>query len=339
MISNNLTSKLNEQTAVKDPNDKKFSVFLTKKKQSVEDMLGKDGATRFISSIIAAVSTNPALNECSHSSLLSGALLGESLKLAHSPQLGQYYLVPFTKKDKNGNVTETNAQFILGVKGMKQLAMRSGQYLKMNALPIVQGEYKGLDAMTGEPIIKFITDADKRAELPVIGYYAYYKLVNGYSQSLYWTKNYALAHADRYSQAFSWHGINTDKMKKVSYEDYLAGKYPKADEWKYSSFWYKDFDAMACGKIMKKLLSDGAPLSIEMQQAIVADEKVVEMDGEEEFVYGDTTIAETPANIDTTTGEVIDDKQTEEKEKKPSKGKSKAETNTQTDINDMFFER
>lgn len=322
-----------------------FSTFCSNKRKSIEEMLGKDGATRFVSAIVSAVATTPALAECSHASLLSGALLGESLKLAHSPQLGQYYLVPF--KDRKSGTTQ--AQFILGVKGWKQLAIRSGQYRLINAIPVKEGEYLGLNALTAEPTIRFITDPDKRDKLPIVGYYAYFELLNGYRRGLYWTKNHALEHADRYSQAFSWHGVNTDKMQKVSYEDYLLGKYPKQDEWKYSSFWYKDFDTMACGKVVKALLSGGdAPLSIEMSQALNADESVVEMDEGEEFHFGNTdnVSPDIPENIDEdgviadTTDKTAESEQAPAEEpKKATRAKRTAQTNEEApeEISDLFF--
>lgn len=343
-----LTNTLAPKKETTDVTQKTFSSFVTTKRKSIEEMLGKDGTTRFISAIVSAVATTPALNECTYSSLLSGALLGESLKLAHSPQLGQYYLVPF--KDRKSNTAQ--AQFILGVKGWKQLAIRSGQYRLINAIPVKDGEYLGLDPLTAEPKIRFITDPDKRDKLPVVGYYAYFELLNGYRRGLYWTKNHALEHADRYSQAFSWHGVNTDKMQKVSYEDYLLGKYPKQDEWKYSSFWYKDFDTMACGKVVKALLSGGdAPLSIEMTQALNADENVVELADGEEFHFGNTDNTDNvspniPENIDedgvvspTTSEPAETEEQPAEKPKKATKAKRTAQTTeeSQEEMSDLFF--
>lgn len=127
-----------------------ISAYLTAdavKNQINQVVGGKDGQ-RFISAIVSAVNTNPALQECTNQSILSGALLGESLKLSPSPQLGQYYLVPFNDKNK-GKV----AQFQLGYKGYIQLAIRSGQYKKLNVLAIKEGElvYKGQkwDNMSG----------------------------------------------------------------------------------------------------------------------------------------------------------------------------------------------
>lgn len=114
-----------------------ISAYLTAdavKNQINQVVGGKDGQ-RFISAIVSAVNTNPALQECTNQSILSGALLGESLKLSPSPQLGQYYLVPFNDKNK-GKV----AQFQLGYKGYIQLAIRSGQYKKLNVLAIKEAD-------------------------------------------------------------------------------------------------------------------------------------------------------------------------------------------------------
>lgn len=90
-----------------------FSAFITSSgmKNKINQIIGDEkSGNRFISSIISAVSTNPSLAECENSSIVSGALLGEALKLSPSPQLGLYYLVPFNLKDR-GKV----AQFQLGL--------------------------------------------------------------------------------------------------------------------------------------------------------------------------------------------------------------------------------
>lgn len=336
MVTNSLQKS--KSTAVAKP---KFSAFVTTRRKSIEEVLGKDGATRFISAIVSAVATNPALAECEHDTLLSGALLGESLKLAHSPQLGQYYLVPF--KDKKAD--KVLAQFILGVKGWKQLAIRSGQYRIINAVPVKEGEYLGIDCYTAEPKIRFISDADKREKLEVIGYYAYFELLNGYRRGLYWTKTHALEHADRYSQAFSLNAVNTEKMQKVSYADYLLGKYPKKDEWKYSSYWYKDFDGMACGKIVKALLNGGdAPLSVEMVQALSADENIIETD-DDGFHYGNEDKFNAPTDDDIIDSigfeEVVNDDELEAPRSSATRAKrtaKKTEEETGDDVESAFFD-
>lgn len=264
-------------------NQPKFSVFMNQEqiKSLVSQAVGKN-AQRFTASIISAVSNNPALQGCTQRSVLSAALLGESLNLSPSPQLGQYYLVPFDKRDKQGNVIETNAQFVLGAKGYKQLAMRSGQYLDIDVIEIKEGEYKGRDKLTGKQLFEFIENDDERDALPTIGYMAYFELLNGFRKQVYWTHKKMLHHADTYSPAF-----HADK-----YEDYVAGKIPKNELWKYSSFWYKNFAEMAFKTLLRHLISQWGVMSIEMQDAIVRDNAVIKDGGEPEYVELETVDAE-----------------------------------------------
>ena len=258
----------------------KFSVFMNSEqvKSLISQAVGKN-AQRFAASIISAVSVNPALQECSQPTILSAALLGESLGLSPSPQLGQYYLVPFKKKDKMGNVIEVNAQFVLGAKGYKQLAMRSGQYLDIDVIEIKQGEYKGRDKYTGKQKFEFIEDDDERDKLPTIGYMAYFELLNGFRKQVYWTKTKMIKHADKYSAAFS-----ADK-----YEDFISGKVPQKELYKYSSFWYQNFDEMAFKTLIRYLISQWGVMSIEMQDAFTHDDAVINENGEASYVELDNT--------------------------------------------------
>lgn len=221
----------------------------------------------FVTAIISAVSTNPDLQECESSSIISAALQGVSLGLAPSTQLGQFYMVPFKNK-KEGT---TLAKFVPGYKGYIQLAYRSGQYADLDARPVVDGEYKGLDRVTGRPVFEWIEDDAIREQRPVVGYMAYFELINGAKKVIYWSKEKMLNHADRYSPAFSREAVNTPRFSKVSFADYEAGNYPSGDEWKYSSFWYKDFDGMAIKTMLRQLITKWGPVSIEMETAIVQD--------------------------------------------------------------------
>lgn len=303
-----------------------FSSYLIPKKNNIEEILGKERTIRFVSSITSAIATTPALADCENYSLLSGALLGESLGLAHSPQLGQYYLVPFKKKLKNkdGQWEEKKlAQFILGVQGWKQLAIRSGQYETLNVIPVVEGEYKGRDRFSGEPTFEFIESDEERNKRKVVGYMAYFKLINGFSKVLYRTKDEMLDHADRYSQAFSRYGEKTDKYVKVSYEDYLLGKFNPKDEYLYSSFWYKGFDTMACGKVLKKLIKEYGVLSVDLQSAIDKDDKIIE--SYEKNENGIVEINALEVENATTTENLSENKETiEESEQNGLRGKTTA---------------
>lgn len=252
-------------------------------KNQVQQAVGKN-SMRFVSSVISAVTANPALKECDNNTILSAALLGESLNLSPSPQLGQYYMVPFENKKKG--VKE--AQFILGYKGYVQLAIRSGYYKKINVLPIKEGELIRFNPLEEEIEVNLIEDEEARESTKTIGYYAMFEYLNGFRKAIYWTKKKMLTHTDRYSQAFSVQGstIHTkygDK-KKVSFADYEAGKYDSKDDWMYSSFWYKDFDAMANKTMIRQLISKWGIMSIEMQEAYDKDSAVIREDGTPDYV-------------------------------------------------------
>lgn len=265
----------------------KFSVAITTDgyKNLINNTLGDpERAKRFVASITSAVAVNPALQDCDAGTILAGALLGESLNLSPSPQLGQYYLVPFEckvkgpdgknlwvldeqgnhVKDSNGKwlaVTEKRAQFVLGYKGYIQLALRSGHYADLDVMEIKEGEYLGKDSLTGKPRFKFVEDDDARDNLPVIGYMAFFEYLNGFRKVLYWSKQKMMNHADTYSPAYS-----AEAHKRL-----IAGEIPEKDMWKYSSFWYKNFDDMAKKTMLRQLISRWGVMSTELQRAFVQD--------------------------------------------------------------------
>lgn len=258
-------------------------------KQRINQVIGGKDGQRFISAVVSAVQTNPGLQECTNQSILSAALLGESLKLSPSPQLGQYYMVPFNDKER-GKV----AQFQLGYKGYIQLAIRSGQYKKLNVLAIKDGELVKFDPLNEEIEVKLIEDEEQREAATTIGYYAMFEYTNGFRKAIYWSRNKMLTHADKYSQAFSKDGgtVKTKygEKKKVSYADYLAGDYDPKDAWMYSSFWYKDFDGMAYKTMLRQLISKWGIMSIDMASAIDADMAVINEDGTKDYVDNDPDV-------------------------------------------------
>lgn len=220
-----------------------FSVAITTEnyRNLINNTLKEPGrANRFIASITSAVAITPALQTCDPGSILAGGLLGEALNLSPSPQLGQYYLVPFKQKakyDREGHLLSpecSKAQFVLGYKGYIQLALRSGQYRKLGCMEIRQGEYLGKDPETAEPRFRFIEDDDLRERLPIVGYMAHFEYLNGFRKRIYWSREKVLNHADTYSQAFS----------KDAYEKIQNGQIADKDMWKYSSFWYLPIDSL-----------------------------------------------------------------------------------------------
>ena len=195
-------------------------------KNLVNNTLGDPArGARFIANITSAVAVNPALQECNPGTILAGALLGESLLLQPSPQLGQFYLVPFkskAKRDRQGNVIEpasVKAQFVLGYKGYIQLALRTGQYKRLNVLEVKAGELSGWDPFEERfHEMHFIEDFEKRAAMPTVGYIAHFEYINGFEKTLYWTADQMMAHADKYSQAFSaaaYKKMDKQKIKSV----------------------------------------------------------------------------------------------------------------------------
>lgn len=252
-------------------------------KNQINKVVGGKNGTRFVSSIVSAVQTTPALQECTNPSILSAALLGEALNLSPSPQLGQFYMVPF--KNKKKGVTE--AQFQLGYKGYIQLAIRSGYYKKLNVLAIKEGELIRYNPLEEEIEVSLIEDDIEREEAPTAGYYAMFEYENGFKKSMYWSKKKMLAHADKYSAAFS----------AKSLELLEAGKIPDSEKWKYSSFWYKDFDGMAMKTMLRQLISKWGIMSIDLQTAIDKDMAVIQEDGTADYVDHQQGTVEEDKNI------------------------------------------
>ena len=211
-------------------------------------------AAGFITAITSAVATNPALMDCDPGTILSAGLLGETLNLSPSPQLGQYYLVPFNDRKLGRKV----AQFQLGYKGYIQLAIRSGQYKKLNALAIKEGELISYDPLNEELEVQLIQDEAARAEAKTIGYYAMFEYLNGFRKAIYWSREKMEAHALQYSQGYQAH--------------------------KGYTFWEKDFDSMAIKTMLRQLISKWGIMSIDFQKAYEADMGVIREDNSVEYV-------------------------------------------------------
>ena len=267
-------------------------------KSQINSVIGAKDGQRFVTAIVSAVNVNPSLQQCTNKSIVSGALLGESLKLPPSPQLGYYYLVPFNDTKSGTKV----AQFQLGYKGYIQLAIRSGQYKKLNVIAIKEGELEFFDSMNEEIKVNLMVDKwDEREKSPTIGYYAMFELTNGFRKSIYWSKKQMITHADKYSQAFSA-GETTVKTKygpkkKVSYEDYESGNYPDQDAWMYSSFWYKNFDGMAFKTMLRQLISKWGIMSIDMQQAFENDMTFTDESGFVNYSETESDVYEEPIYV------------------------------------------
>lgn len=239
------------------PTDKqKFSVFVSSEgmKAKINQMLGGRDGTAFIASIVSAVSANPELAECDNATILSAALLGESLKLSPSATLGQYYIIPYNDNKYGRKV----AQFQLGYKGYVQLAIRSGQYKRLNVMAIKEGELIHYDALEESIEVNLIDDEEKREKAPTIGYYAMFEYNNGFRKTLYWSKAKMERHAIRYSKGYA---------AKKGY-----------------TFWEKDFDGMALKTMLRQLISKWGVMSVETQKGFDADMAVIKDNGTYDYV-------------------------------------------------------
>lgn len=236
-----------------------FSAYISSDaiRARINQMVGSKDGPRFITAVISAVSVNPALSGCDHASIVSCALLGEALGLSPSPQLGQYYMVPYEDKDRG-----LIAQFQLGYKGYIQLAIRSGYYKKINVLSIKEGELVKYDPLEEIIEVNLMDDEEAREAAPSIGYYAMFEYHNGFRKTLYWSKAKMEAHALKYSKGYA-----SDKRKGTAW-----------------TFWSKDFDGMAYKTMLRQLISKWGIMSIELQKAFESDTAVVNESGNVQFV-------------------------------------------------------
>lgn len=197
-------------------------------KKRIEDILDKR-APQFMSSIINLVKSDTNLQKCDPMSVVGSCMVAATLDLPIDKNLGYAWVIPY------GN----RAQFQLGYKGYIQLALRSGQYKYINAIEVYEGELVSFNRLTEEIVLDF----DGRRSNKVIGYAAYFELLNGFKKTVYWSREQVEAHRDRFS------------------------KQPNGKVWR------EDFDAMALKTVLKNMLSKWGILSIEMQQAFRDDEQ------------------------------------------------------------------
>ena len=273
-----MTSKVNVNEKVSVSSKRPFSVMIQSDayKNLINNTLGDPKrAAGFITAITSAVATNPSLQECDPVTILSAGLLGETLQLSPSPQLGQYYLVPFNDKVRGCKV----AQFQLGYKGYIQLAIRSGQYKKLNALAIKEGELLSYDPLNEEIEVKLIEDDTERENTPTMGYYAMFEYTNGFRKAIYWSREKMQNHALQYSNGYRAH--------------------------KGYTFWEKDFDSMAIKTMLRQLISKWGVMSIEFQKAYEADMGVIRDTGEIEYVDNEELF---DADVDSVPFEVEEEK-------------------------------
>lgn len=224
--------------------------------QKLQALLNKNAAT-FTTSVLQIVNSNAMLRNADPMSVFNAACMAATLNLPLQNGLGFAYIVPY----QNRKEKKTEAQFQLGYKGLIQLAQRSGQFKRLVAVPVYEKQLIAEDPING---FEFDWKQKPAKDEKPIGYYAYFKLINEFTAELYMSTQDVYDHAARYSQTYK--------------KDY--------------GVWHDNFEAMAIKTVLKLLLSKQAPLSVEMQQAVLADQAVVKDVENAEFSYPDNEVQE-----------------------------------------------
>jgi len=224
---------------VKSPSQRIASMLAAEsvKRQFAEIL--KESAGSFMASIIDVFNSDTKLAQCEPQTVVLEALKAASLKLPLNKSLGFAYLVPFNSKQQDGTY-KMMPTFMIGYKGIIQLAIRSGNYKYINAGPVYEGMIKSIDYLSGNCEICNDPDYSK----PIVGYFAYIELINGFKKFVFWTIDKIEYHAKKFSKTYS------------------SGK---------SKFWSDDFDSMATKTVLRYLLSHYGLMSIEMADAIAND--------------------------------------------------------------------
>lgn len=269
----NAPVKTENQIAEHDPKSIKAYVSDLTIRKKFEEVLGKK-TQGFLASVMQ-VANQPQLKNAVPATVINAAMMAATLDLPINNNLGFAYIVPYKRKFKDGNQwKESNeAQFQMGYKGFIQLAQRSGQFSRIAATPVFEGQL-----ISANPLLGYEFDWTVENKGEAIGYVAFFKLLNGFTAELYMSKAEINKHAGNYSQSYRFAQGQLNQGKKAS------------------SVWHENFDAMALKTVIKLLLSKQAPLSIEMQTAQLADQTIVRDVESNDFEYIDHN--ESMANLE-----------------------------------------
>lgn len=191
-----------------------------------DELLGKR-SPQFISSIVSLMNADSALMDAFHDApvtIIQSALQAASFDLPINPALGYAYIVPFRNSKRN----RMEASFIMGYKGMLQLALRTGVYKRINVVDVRAGELKNYDRLREDIELEFIEDEDEREKLPVIGYVGFFQMINGMEKLIYMSVKQLEAHEKKYRQgkymSKGWRD-NPDAMMRKTMLRQLIGKW------------------------------------------------------------------------------------------------------------------
>ena len=285
MANNNIIQAAAQKKDIKETEKKSVNLVLNsildseKMRSRFDELLGKR-TPQFISSLVSMVNAEVKLQQALYESpmtVIQSALKAATFDLPIDQNLGYAYIVPFKNSIKNVDGTYTKkmeASFILGWKGMHQLALRTGAYKTINVTDIREGELKSYNRLTEEVVIDFIEDEDERETKPIIGYVGYYRLINGAEKTIYMTK-----------KQIEKHELKNRKG------DYMG------------KGWKDDWDAMARKTVYRRLIGKWGVMSIDYQSHGDAMELANQMEYENKLEYAPYEEG-TYVDVDVETGEV-----------------------------------
>lgn len=222
--------------------------------------LGANAGT-FATSVMEVITSDSKLVQCDPKLLMPEVVKAATLKLPLNKQLGYAYLVPFNNKDDKTGQYVMTPTLVLGYKGYVQLAIRSGQYKYINADVVYEGEYCGYDKLTGS-----LNMNGERTSNKIIGYFAYFRLLNGFERTLYLSLEEMAKYALRYSPTLRGKNAPTVKgLMEIAQKQADSGVAGQGVGWK------ADFNSMAQKTVLRRLLGKYGYLSIEMQN-VYSDE-------------------------------------------------------------------
>lgn len=234
-----------------------------------DELLGSR-SPQFISSIVSLVNADANMQKVFYQApvtIIQSALKAATFDLPIDPNLGYAYIVPFNNKKSDG-AKIMEATFVMGYKGMNQLALRTGVYKTINVIDVREGELKHYNRLTEEIDIQFIEDEDERESLSIIGWVGYFRLINGTEKTIYMTRKQIETHEK--------------KHRKGQY----MGK-----------GWREDFDSMAMKTVFRKLIGKWGLMSIDYQKADKATLAAADAIAKGQFDDEDQTPIETGANV------------------------------------------
>ena len=228
----------------------------------------KDNAGTFCTSLMELVTGDDKLLQCKPTALMAEAVKAASLHLPLNKQLGYAYLLPFNLTDKKTGQKVVTPTLVIGYKGILQLALRSGKYKNINADIVYEGEFTGIDKISGT-----IGLDGERISDNVVGYFAYFQMTNGFTKMLYMSKREMMHYAKTYSPTLKFSKLTEEQLGQMA--DYQSANGPKP-----GVGWENDINTMAIKTVLRRLLSKWGYLSIEMSNAMSADEEMPSAEAE-----------------------------------------------------------